>query len=190
MSNIKTLLVWVVVILVVGASWGITKKTAVMNHVSSLGTASSTRSSEGAPPSALERQQHAENQQATLSPSQEEDRRTFQILTRDTLKALPSTEQLRATIKSNEDAHHTPPALMEAGRKLGAIAQRLASNSALRLTALDFYKECALDGQLVDSIRALCFGDFQMHHHDGDQVQLDESEIPQKIRDLASKLGG
>ena len=125
-----------------------------------------------------------------LAPSQDEDRRTFQILARDTLKALPSIEQLRATIHNDEEAHHTPPALMEAGRKLGAVAQRLASNPDLRLEALDFYKECVLDSKLVESIRALCLGDFKMHHHDGDRVQLDESEIPQRIQDLASKLGG
>ncbi len=67
---------------------------------------------------------------------------------------LPSIETVR--LSKEGDFHRVPFEVIESSEIFGEIADKLKSNSTLTKEALKFYSACAINEQLITSIRAVC----------------------------------
>lgn len=115
-----------------------------------------------------------------------ESREAFRARTRETLARLPRKATLVA--HSGASVHHFPAPLESAGKAMGEIAKRLKNDPALLPEALAFYRDCAQDAALPDSVRALCFSDHQRHGGESSATPIDPGQVPEKIRRLATKI--
>lgn len=121
----------------------------------------------------------------TPPPESATEAAPFQQRLDEIAASLPRTSELRAL--SEEEVHHTPPVLLEAGEKVGEVAEALAANPALKPQAIRFYRDCAKGNETASSVRALCF----YHWEKLSQGSADEpgpTEVPPEIRALADKL--
>lgn len=102
----------------------------------------------------------------------------FERLIDRTYRELPTLEDLQ--LLSEEEAHDYPEPVALAGTALGAIAQAVDGNPALKPQATDFYVQCARDGALVTPVRALCYS-----HVIGDPKAPSEETLPSEVVRLA-----
>ena len=106
----------------------------------------------------------------------------------ETLRELPTKNQLQNL--SAEEAHHTPRIVIEAGTKLGQVAEWLETHPETRKEARDFYARCAAQSGGIDSIRALCYYHFvkltrELGLSDDGEII---AQVPQSIRELSEFL--
>lgn len=113
-----------------------------------------------------------------------EDFRKFLMETRN---ELPTRQDVKAY--AAEDIHHANEALIKAGSKLGRIVATLEKDPSLIKEALYFYEDCALDQDILNSVRALCFSNLERWHKIlGNESEINTDPIPEHIRNLARDL--
>src|SRR5690348_13606320 len=106
--------------------------------------ATTTAPSPSAAPSAVPASQ-------TMSPvatkaTQQMSEREFDELAAKTLSELPTAEDLRKSLREEDNEHDAyPEALMRVGRPLGRIAQAVHDQPSLKPRATEFYVKCTLD---------------------------------------------
>ena len=78
----------------------------------------------------------------------------FKSVLADIERKLPKKSDLK---KIPEQAlHHTPPAIIEAGRNLGLIKEIIKVHKNYETFALDFYQDCTKNEESPTTIRAIC----------------------------------
>lgn len=120
--------------------------------------------------------------------AQQISQREFVEFLAEVSERLPKRAQVKNL--SPQEVHGRPEILKAAAVDLGEIAQRLERDPSLRPAALEFYKDCALDGEVFRSIRALCFNRAQLLSVDlhQDVWDFDPKAIPKDVIELAKKL--
>ncbi len=103
-------------------------------------------------------------------------------------ETLPTKEEYRYLTAA--EAHGHPRLLLQTALSFGELADKLQNNVSLRPKGLEFYKGCALNGQLVNSVRAVCF-----HHAQILEIDLharlwhfQPDQIPSSVVELAKTL--
>jgi hypothetical protein len=98
----------------------------------------------------------------------------------ETQKIIPTLQKLQTL--SQEEIHHTPVLLLEAGKKLGEIAEILHVQPHFASQAISFYRTCARESQYPNSVRALCYSnlkqlDPQSFHNENEDPEVNEAVI-------------
>lgn len=114
-----------------------------------------------------------------------QDPAAFQNKLDEISAGLPRVSELRAL--PEEEVHHTPNALLEAGEKMGEVAEALDANPALLPQAVAFYRDCAKGLETATSVRALCYYHWNRLTK-GSAEEPQAGDVPAEIRDLANKL--
>lgn len=113
------------------------------------------------------------------------DSGAFRAFTAEVLHALPTRADLQRL--SPEEVHHTPKLVVDAGVKMGEIAEILARQPELEGDAFFFYESCATGADYPQSVRALCY-----FHWDrlGKRLQrqVDSRKVPESVRRVAEQL--
>lgn len=76
-----------------------------------------------------------------------------------TLLGLPAIEELKNF--SAQELHHFNPLLIEAGKKLGKIAEVLTAYPQYKNKGLEFYQRCVQKVETFTAIKALCLLNFE-----------------------------
>lgn len=112
----------------------------------------------------------------------------FEAFLDEISERLPTKEQFQYL--SAREAHGHPRLLLETAYDFGQLAERMQDNVSLRPKGLEFYKGCALNSQLVTSVRAVCF-----HHAQVLEIDLyariwefKPEQIPSSVIELAKTL--
>lgn len=112
-------------------------------------------------------------------------REEFAKLSQNVLSSLPN----KATLKklTDEEVHETPKIIMEAGVKLGLIAQAIANEPSLQKDGFEFYRACATSEKNPNSVRALCFSNYLAF---GKKLGLTTNEniVPANVKTTISRL--
>lgn len=82
----------------------------------------------------------------------------FKAIITKTDEELPKIKDIQKL--SDEELHHTPGLLIEAGRALGNIKQILSQRDDLVDEGLKFYDRCARSRELSTPVRSLCLTNF------------------------------
>ena len=105
---------------------------------------------------------------------------------KELLKDLPKKDILH---KPDRDHHRPPPELTEAGAELGAIEDLLDKNPSLLREGLRFYKQCALQDEVLTSLRALCLHNLKVRAKSaGIENRIRWQIFPNPLHRLADKL--
>ncbi len=88
---------------------------------------------------------------------------------------------------SESEVHHTPALMIEAGEKLGEIAQALEDHPEWAESAIPFYTDCARNDQFPNPVRALCYYHLNQIKNQNSSAFIDAS-VPVEVRSLAEKL--
>ena len=103
--------------------------------------------------------------------------------------SLPTTASFRG--KSEVEVHGTPAEILDAGRRLGELAEYLETHPAEIPAALPTYSDCAGDEKVVSTVRALCAYRLKVYEKAWNPATRSRySKIPASIRDLAKQLDG
>lgn len=115
------------------------------------------------------------------------DQSEFQEFLDREFKKLPTIDDIQGL--TEEEVHYTPEVIKEAGGVIGRIHDEAENNPAKRVAAMQFFKQCAEDQEMVPAIRAVCLKKilklipiWQI------PVPLSDKHISQEITDLAAKL--
>jgi hypothetical protein len=123
-----------------------------------------------------------------LSPAQlatlEENKRFRNYLENSYLQ-LPLIENIRMTKDGN--FHHVPTEAIESSEIFGEIADKLKANPSLTRDALRFYSACALNDQLITSVRAVCARNLKDWAKIA-RIDVSKVEIPDNIVRIADIL--
>jgi hypothetical protein len=109
----------------------------------------------------------------------------FDQLTREVIDQLPQKESLRGL--GFDKIHYTPTTVLEAGRALGLVAEAWHQSPELKKPAGEFYRDCALDARLTDSVRILCLSNWSVLASELDSLESpqDNSQVPGRLLKLA-----
>jgi hypothetical protein len=109
----------------------------------------------------------------------------FNQLSQEVLDQLPPKASMRGL--GFKQVHHTPTAIIEAGRKLGQIAEAWHQHPELKKPAAEFYRDCSLSQQLTDTVRILCLSNWATLAADIDSLERpqDNSMVPERLLKLA-----
>ncbi|MFM8314214.1 MAG: hypothetical protein ACKOA8_08005 [Deltaproteobacteria bacterium] len=111
----------------------------------------------------------------------------FRVYLESSYLRLPSIESLK--LSKEGDFHHVPPTVIESSEIFGDIADRLNKNGYLIRDALKFYSACALNEQLVTSVRAVCARNLKDWSSKA-KIDISRIEIPETIQKIADVLPG
>ena len=111
----------------------------------------------------------------------------FRVYLESSYLRLPSIESLK--LSKEGDFHHVPPTVIESSEIFGDIADRLNKNGYLIRDALKFYSACALNEQLVTSVRAVCARNLKDWSSKA-KIDISRIEIPDTIQKIADVLPG
>lgn len=115
------------------------------------------------------------------------DQSAFQDLLDQEFKSLPTIDDLKNL--TEEEVHFTPEAVKDAGGVIGLIQNEAENDPAKRASAMNFFKRCAEDQELVPAIRAVCLNKtLKLIPVWKIPVPLSDELISQEISDLAAKL--
>lgn len=104
-----------------------------------------------------------------------------------TLTTLPRIDELQAL--SEEEVHHTPKILRESGEKVASMIEKAEKTPKLRQETMKMLKSCAESADAAPSIRALCWNKLLKNIPRWKIfVPLMDADVPQDIKDLASRL--
>lgn len=104
----------------------------------------------------------------------------FNAMTRKALKMLPRQSDT-AGLTANQ-VHYIPPPILSKIRILGEVADLVQARPDLKSDAANFYKKCALDGQIIATVRARCLAGFRRHGADLGLTVDDEAFPPDVVR--------
>ena len=103
--------------------------------------------------------------------------------------SLPTTASLRT--KSEVEVHGTPVEILDAGRRIGQLAEYLETHPAEIPAALPTFSDCAGDEKVVSTVRALCTYRLKVYEKAWDPATRARFvKLPASIRDLAKQLDG
>ncbi|MGZ3651590.1 MAG: hypothetical protein ACXVB9_15440 [Bdellovibrionota bacterium] len=103
---------------------------------------------------------------------------TFAKRAEEVQASLPTLDKIKTL--SAEEVHSTPVAVLEAGLKLGELAETIEKDPTLAPEGIAFYGKCARRSDISSSIRALCLSDLrELSKKQG--LTADESGIPAEI---------
>lgn len=112
----------------------------------------------------------------------------FSNLAQEVSRTLPSKKDLQKL--TAEEAHFTPKVILDAGNKLGLVAQAVENEPSLQRDAFAFYQQCSSAPTYPDSVRALCYSNYKALAKGLGVKPENDNSIPQNIRSLADKLQG
>ncbi len=146
-----------------------------------------TRTSEIHLHKTVERSETSQQELTVLTREQSLDQSKFQDFLDLEFKSLPTIDDLKNL--TEEEVHFTPEAVKEAGGVIGRIQDEAENDSSKRIPAMNFFKNCAEDQELVPAVRAVCLNKtlklipiWQI------PMPLSDELISHEISDLASKL--
>lgn len=100
---------------------------------------------------------------------------------------LPTTESLRSL--SHEEAHDTPEVILQGGRAVGEIAERVAKDPLLKTRAAAFYQHCAEATAVAVPIRALCLSQLrELKTRYGMADSIETSHVSSEVIRLANLI--
>lgn len=103
------------------------------------------------------------------------------------LNTLPTIEALQNL--PEKEVHHIPRLVRESGEKIASAIAKADANPQLQQEAMNFLVGCAETADSSPSIRALCWKKIVQNIPRWKIfVPLTETDVPQDIKDLASKL--
>jgi hypothetical protein len=114
---------------------------------------------------------------------------SFRDLTASAQEKLPTLAKIRKL--TNEEVHHTPELLREAGLILSQVAQALHDNENLASEAASFYEGCYSREDLPSSIRGLCLADhrnIRLKWGDRAEWTSHEGQQPAEVLRLAEAI--
>jgi len=94
---------------------------------------------------------------SNLTPEEQrkfKERQSFLVYLESSYLRLPTISSLK--LSKDGDFHHVPINVIESSEVFGEIADKIKTNPSLIKEALRFYGACALNEQVVTSIRAVC----------------------------------
>jgi len=112
---------------------------------------------------------------------------TFARRAEEVQASLPTLDKIKSL--TEEEVHSTPTSVMEAGLKLGELAEAIEKDPSLAPEGIAFYGKCARRGDISSSVRALCLSDLRDLSKKRGQA-ADESGIPAEITRMAAVLKG
>lgn len=117
--------------------------------------------------------------------SQDEAELQFEKVADRIFREIPSKEDLQALPDSQ--THHTPEVIFRVAEQFGELATVVARHPYLTPKAMAFYHSCALTERNPNSIRALCYGNYQrLALRLGDSSGFPgEERLPQAVRLLS-----
>ncbi len=77
----------------------------------------------------------------------------FQTYLKTAVKSLPTFDQVRDAAKNS---HDTPEIILNAGALIGGVADQMKNDANNIQPGLNFFKFCAQNESIVESIRAVC----------------------------------
>jgi len=101
-------------------------------------------------------------------------------------QVLPTREIMKN--KTIEEVHDTPQEVMDAGERMGLLKKAWIANPELKPQARDFYQSCASRADLLTPIRSLCLVNLRALNKALGQRPMDESGLPQNIRNVADQI--
>lgn len=109
----------------------------------------------------------------------------FRRLTDRVEAGLPTFNQVKNL--REEELHHTPKILIQAGADIGDVAEAVAHNPELAPQAAAFYARCAHREELATTVRALCLANARKSAKQSG-TPVDEMGISSDVSELAGKL--
>lgn len=112
----------------------------------------------------------------------------FEAFLDEISERLPTKEMFQYL--TAREVHGHPRILLTTASDFGQLAERLHANVSLRPKGLEFYKGCALNNQLVTSVRAVCFHHAQILEIDlhARLWEIQPEQIPSQVIELANTL--
>lgn len=103
------------------------------------------------------------------------------------LNTLPTAEDFKTL--SYEEVHHTPEIIKNGGAIIGRIHSEAQEDVSKRVSAMNFFKSCAEDEELVPAIRAVCLKKiYKLIPEWKVPVILSEERISKEVADLSMKI--
>jgi hypothetical protein len=102
-------------------------------------------------------------------------------------KSLSAKAQLKKL--TTEQVHHTPEMIRAAGLQLGRIADALSRDPSLAPDAVPFYEKCAKNEGYPNTVRALCWSDYERIAN-GLRLPVNAEGVPANVRELADQVKG
>lgn len=126
------------------------------------------------------------NEEKQPLPEISEEELSFRARAKEILKDFPGKEVLH---QPERDHHRPPPELTSAGAELGAIEDLLDKNPHLLREGLRFYRQCALQENILTSLRALCLHNLKVRAKSaGIESRIRWQIFPSHLHRLADKL--
>lgn len=119
------------------------------------------------------------------APNSTEEVRVFRNYLENSYIQLPSITSLR--LNRDGDFHHVSPSVLQTSEVFGEISDRLKTSPNLIKEALRFYRACALNEQLVTSIRAVCTRNLKDWSKIA-RIDISKIEIPESIEKIADVI--
>jgi hypothetical protein len=114
-----------------------------------------------------------------------EENKRFRTYLENSYIQLPLIENIRMTKDGN--FHHVPTEVIGSSEIFGEIADRIKANPALTREALRFYSACAVNEQLITSVRAVCTRNLKDWAKIA-KIDVSKVEIPDDIIRIADVL--
>lgn len=114
-------------------------------------------------------------------------REEFRELAKYVTNSIPSKSELKKL--SAEEVHATPEKIMEAGVRLGLIAQAIENEPALQKDGLEFYQSCAAASKNPNSVRALCYANY-LNFAKKLGIVANENIVPVSVKKTLSRIPG
>jgi hypothetical protein len=113
------------------------------------------------------------------------ERQSFVSYLETSFSRLPTLSSLK--LGKDGDFHHVPPQVIESSEIFGEIADRLKRSPQLIKDGLRFYAACALNEQLVTSIRAVCARNLKDWSKKS-RIDTSQVVIPENIERIANVI--
>ncbi len=121
----------------------------------------------------------------TEAEIKEMTRDQFENLLKETEAKLPTVSDIRKL--PAEALHHTPLAIIKAGRELGLLKEVINAHEDYELEAMEFYKKCAEKEDSPTPVRALCLTNLiEINKKRG--IETNYSKYPSQIIELAKMI--
>ncbi len=115
-----------------------------------------------------------------------ENSTSLQLELSEALQTLPTLEEI-SDLKE-EEVHHTPEIVMNAGTKIGELITAANDEPTRREETAKFFLSCAEDEDVVASIRALCWKSLTRKIPEWKVfVPIAEAKVPMEIQALSER---
>lgn len=111
----------------------------------------------------------------------------FSEVVKDIERKLPKLQDIRQL--PEQALHHTPVALISAGKDLGLIKEILETHKSYEPEALNFYERCAQNDESPTPLRALCLTNI-IEINNKNSISTDTSVYPKDIVELSELVIG